>query len=1187
MYLKKMELFGFKSFAEKTELNLSPGITAIIGPNGCGKSNLVDAVRWALGEQSVKSLRGTRMEEIIFSGSEDRKQLNFAEVSLSFAGASEFLNLDYDEITITRRLFRSGDSEYYINKSPCRLKDVTELFLDTGLGKDVYSVIGQGRVDEIINNRPEERREIFEEAAGIFKYKMRKREARRRLDETRENMVRVQDLIFELETQIEPLQSQAEVTRQYRDLKQRIEDEERKLLSYHLIQAREQLNKINKQLQTVNDALVASAAEGGMHEKEIQDLKNIIHDQQNQKKELEQKLSEASRILEQQENELKILLERENRFQERIEQNRQRSKQLEMLIEELAAQKTRTEEELQAKEKILIEQDKALAALREDMARLEESALPDEVEQQQQRIYQAGSKKEAAASTVEELKRRLERIKTQKQSLQEEEAGLKEKINQSKNNTASLKKRKQSLNAELTTAEGSEKELAEEVENFRQNLEKKNEEEQSKKETLHGLNSRLNLLQEQDSALSGYYRGVREVMQARSSMPGIIGPVADLIEIDKKYVQAVESSVGGALQYLIAKTEKDVHSAIGYLKKHNLGWATFLPLDILHKASDPLERYSGWRDLEGVIGKASDLVKVDSAYQNVVNYLMASILVCRNLEEASKAAHFIKHSCRVVTLEGEMINPGGIIRGGSVAKRSAGMPLGRRKEIETLQEQQSAASGELSKISAEVSNLRSKLAESEGKLADAAAKRQKLLDQMNSLVSEIDTLQNEQGVLNDRLQAGETAYRELEDEETEINERISNLQSDIESYIAEIDSLESELAGKKDKYHKYLEDKKQLEQEITSVLVRISSYQEQREALTNRIKETEDNINKPSAEITEKAQEYEKLKQDLTDNHTQQQNIRSKIEELNEEKASLITELDGITKQLNNKEAELIDLEEKDRRRQNQSARQGKRERQLSMEQTRLQTEINYQEMRYLEMFHNLDLVQLNDDYDPEESNQQVENLKEDLEALGEVNLGAIEELSRLEERIQFLKDQKEDLQEGENSLIKVLNEIDQRMEYYFKSAFETINENFEQTFQELFEGGKAMLKVTDEHNILESGIEIAAQPPGKKLQNINLLSAGEKVLTAIALVFAILRFKPAPFYLLDEVESALDDANLSRFTKFLKKPSIKAQFIMITHRKRTMEESDVLYGVTMPEPGISRLISLQIEDQKITTRES
>ncbi len=1182
MYLKRMELFGFKSFAEKSELTLSPGIAAVIGPNGCGKSNIVDAVRWALGEQSVKSLRGTRMEEIIFSGSESRKALNFAEVSLTFDGAGDFLNLEYDEVTITRRLFRSGDSEYYINKSPCRLKDITELFMDTGLGKDVYSVIGQGRVDEIISSRPEERREIFEEAAGILKYKMRKKEAGRRLDETRENLIRVQDLIYELETQIEPLQEQAEVTRRYRALQQNVEEQEKKLLSYNLQQSRQQLSKVNKQLQSVNDALLSSAAQGSLHEKEIQDLKSQLQDQLRLKKEQEQKLNEISRSLEQRESEQRVLLERDNRFREQLEQNSQRVKQLDLLMEEYAAQKKRAEEDLLEKKENLEQLNGGLEELRAALAEHEASAMAGEVEKRQEEIYKTGARREAAASTIEELKRRLERLQVQKQTYRDEESALNDKLAALKANSGALEKQKAELRDQLQRAEAAAEEESAEERKAGQVLEKTVAEEQKAKENMHGINSRLNLLLEQDSALSGYYRGVREVMQSRSSLPGLVGPVADLISVDGQYVQAVESALGSSLQYLVAESEESVRGAIRYLKENNRGWATFLPLDILQRGADPLERHSGWRDLKGVVGKASELVTVDPPYQKAVDYLMSAILVCRTLEDASAAARFIKYSCRVVTLDGEMINPGGIIRGGSLPKRNAGMPLGRRKEIEELQNQKKTLLEEIRAHGQKVSKAKQYLAEAEIKAAEAEKYRRSLEGQLDELQKKSEDVQREIGSLEDRLETGANNLRELESEDSELKQRMAKLNCELEKCKQDIEEFEKELIGVKEEYRQFLEEKNSLEQKITGVLVKISSYAEQRDSLTSRIEEIENNIKLPVAEKLEKNNDYERFQKELAENRKTRERISSEIEQLNDEKAGLIAGLESKNQQVNQIEADLIELEEKGRLRQTRLSRQEKRERQLSVEQTRLQTEINYQEMRFREQFRNLDLVTFEGDFDPDESKIMVDNLKEDLEALGEVNLGAIDELARLEDRINFLKDQKDDLHKGEASLQKVLAEIDQRMEHYFGSAFEKIKENFKKTFEELFEGGKVFLKLTDPDNMLESGIEIIAQPPGKKLQNISLLSAGEKVLTAIALVFAILRFKPAPFYLLDEVESALDDANLTRFTKFLKNSISQAQFILITHRKRTMEEAEVLYGVTMPEPGISRLMSLKIEDNLI-----
>lgn len=1183
MYLKRMELFGFKSFAEKSELDFSPGIAVVIGPNGCGKSNLVDAVRWALGEQSVKSLRGARMDEVIFSGSESRKALNFAEVSLTFADAGTFLNLDYNEITVTRRLFRTGDSEYYINKSPCRLKDITELFLDTGLGKDVYSVIGQGKVDEIINSRPEERREIFEEAAGILKYKLRKREARRRLEETRENLVRVQDLIFELETQIEPLQSQAEITHHYRALRQRVEHEEKNLLSFRLQGSRAQLNQVNKQLQVVNDALIAVAAQSGLLEEELQNLKSQQQLCHRAKVEQEQKLNALTRSVEYQDSELRLLRERESRHQEQLAQNKQRVQQVDHLLAELAEKKSLSERDLLARTENLDLAETKLEGLQLALVELEAGVLSKELEEQQEKIYQAGARKESALSTIEELNRRLERLQLQKNSLEEERGDLQQKLSQLQESREAMLAQAEDVREQLAAAKAQEKEAVERQEQEKKDSLNLSAQEQKKKEALYGINSRLNLLQEQEATLTGYYRGVKEIMQIQSSLPCVFGPVVDLVSVDEKYIQAIEFALGGSLQYIVAATEDAVREAIRFLKDNNRGWATFLPLDILRPAADPLERYPGWRDLDGVLGKASELVKTDPAYQKAVDYLMASILVCRNLEDASKAARFIKHSCRVVTLDGEVINPGGSIRGGSLPKRDASLPLGRRKEIDALRKQQALSEADLSKISAELNKARDKFVDAGNSVAKAAECRQKLQEQLVILQNKTETVMREESIQVERYQAGQIISGQLAAEHAESSQRLTSLQQQVEMCNHDTRHLENELAGKKESYQRFLDEKKQFETNITETLVKINSYQEQLETLVARIKELTENFNKPTLEKQEKNLEFEKIQRELIDNQAAQKRIAAALADLNEEKAGLIVELESRNKLANQIETALMELEEKGKRLQSQNYRQEKRERELSVEQTRLQTEINYQEIRFKELFRTLDLALLDTDYNQEESQRLVDNLKEDMEALGEVNLGAIEELARLEERINFLKSQQEDLHNGEIALGKVLAEIDQRMEFYFTRAFETIGNNFSQTFQELFDGGKVILNLSDKNNILEAGIEIVAQPPGKKLQNISLLSAGEKVLTAIALVFAILRFKPAPFYLLDEVESALDDTNLARFTSFLKQSSEQAQFILISHRKRTMEGASVLYGVTMPEPGVSRLVSLKMEHNKIS----
>jgi chromosome segregation protein len=1179
MYLKRLELFGFKSFADKTELEFSGGIAAVIGPNGCGKSNLVDAVRWVLGEQSAKALRGSRMEEIIFSGSDSRKPLNFAEVSLTFNEAGAHLNLDYNEITVTRRLFRSGESEYYINKSPCRLKDITELFLDTGIGKEIYSVIGQGRVEEIINSRPEDRREIFEEAAGILKYKLRKKEARRRLEETRENLVRVQDLIFELETQVEPLIAQAEVTGRYRELRRRIDGLEKELLSYHLQHTREALRKIERQWSGVADALASTAAQGGLMEERCHELKQQQQEQSRAREEVERKLALVSREIEQQESELRLLRDREGRHREQLEQGARRLHKLEEDAGLFQAEKTGKEHELHLKQEAAAAEQERCAALRRELELLEQSSLINEVEEQQQRLYRAVTRQKTAETAVRELVQQEERLSQRKRSLDADREELARRLGLFKPYGEALKAGRDDLAEQAAAASALLSHEAQRLEELRRKLAALAQEEQQHREEMRGVKSRLQLMQEQEAALSGYYRGVREILQARSSLPGIVGPVVDLLTVDEAYTRAIETALGGGLQFIVADTEKAAKEAIRFLKEGNRGWATFLPLDTIRLFPSGLERYQGWRGLEGVLGKASELVRVPLPYQKIADYLLGSIVICRDLEGASRTARFIGYSCRVISLDGDMINPGGAIRGGSIPRRNAGLPLGRRREIESLEEEQAALHKKMASGAEKIESARRELARAEESFQRAASHKAELEEKLQTARREEEGRVKEEEFFKERLDGLNDALRSLDEEEAELKRRREAFKLQEQACLQEISLVEAELAGKKELYQRSLAEKKELENALTTALVGLNSCQEQEQALMGVLAKLETDLSRLRQERLEKQDEAEQIRAELVKNKALQDKAAAALEQLQQRAAGLIAALDEQKKEASLLAAAVVDCEEQERQWRTLMARLEKRERFLAVEQARLKTEIEFQLKRFEELFRSRETVPVPPDFDALESEQELRALKEDLEGLGEVNLGAIEELKRLQERINFLKGQQDDLHKGELSLRRVLAEIDQRMEECFNASFEQIGANMQQVFSELFHGGQVLLRLTDPRDVLESGIEIVAQPPGKRLQNISLLSTGEKVLTAVALIFAILRFKPAPFYLLDEIESALDDVNLARFTAYLKQASREAQFILITHRKRTMEEADVLYGVTMPETGVSRLVSMKLEE--------
>lgn len=1180
MYLKQMELFGFKSFADKTEMEFGPGISAVIGPNGCGKSNLVDAVRWALGEQSVKALRGTRMEEIIFSGSETRKALNFAEVSLTFAGAGAHLNLEYDEVTVTRRLYRSGDSEYYLNKSPCRLKDITELFLDTGVGKDIYSIIGQGRVEEIISSKPEDRREIFEEAAGILKYKLRKREARRRLEETRENLVRVQDLVYELETQVEPLQAQAVVTKQYRALKSQADQAEKMLLTYRIQNAQLELTEVERQLAGVADSLTEAATQEVLREEQLHEIKNMEQEQQLTRAALEEKLNRITREIEQQEGELRLFTERENRFVEQQGQSQSRAAQLKSSISRLDEQKKSFETEGNHKKEAYIQEQETVSRLQQQLADLEKSSLLAEVEERQQRLFKARSQLESAEAAEKELTPQLERLEPKKAELQQEKEQLRQE-------NAALQSRKddyavhrEAQQRQLETAEAALKKEEQERDSLQQDLSKLLQTEQQNREELRGVNSRLQLLQEQEASMGGYYRGVREIMQAEAALPGIVGPVVDLLMVEESYIRAIESALGSGLQFIVTATEEAAKQAIRFLKEGNRGWATFLPLDTLRPAQSGLERYPGWRDLEGALGTAAELVRVDPGHQKAVEYLLGTIVICSDLETASRIARFIRFSCRIISLEGDVINPGGAIRGGSMPRRNAGQPLGRRKEIEALEQELAALHKKRLSGEEKIADTRQKISLAEENVSAGKSRRAQSAEQLAKLDRAGEGLDKEEQYLQERRQRTETSLQQLEAEKTEINRRLDGLAQRRGACWAEIELLQAELEGKKELYQRSLAEKKELDTALTAALVLMNRYREQEQVLAESFRKAVDEMARLQEERAAAEQEIEKYAAELAGLHDARRRTADALQQLQQDSAARMVELEEHKKQTGQTRSMLAELEEQEKRWRGRQGRLEKRERQLSLDQARLQAEVSYQQLRYREIFRSSDLVELEFDFDPASSDLLVQSLKEDLDALGEVNLGAVEELERLQGRIDFLNNQQDDLKKGELSLRRVLAEIDQRMALFFTKTFETIGQNMQQVFSELFHGGTVMLKLTDPNNVLESGIEIVAQPPGKTLQNISLLSTGEKVLTAVSLLFAILRHKPAPFYLLDEVESALDDVNLTRFSAYLKRASDKAQFVLITHRKRSMEEAGILYGVTMPESGVSRLVSLKLEDK-------
>lgn len=1183
MYLKRVELIGFKSFYEKTELEFGPGIAVVVGPNGCGKSNLADAIRWALGEQSSKSLRGGRMEEIIFSGTQQRKPLNLAEVSLTFSGVGSSLNLDYEEVTVTRRLYRSGESEYLLNKTPCRLKDITGLFLDTGVGKDFYSVIGQGRIEEIINSRPEERREIFEEAAGILKYKLRKKEAQRRLDETRENMTRVQDVIYELELQIEPLRDQAELARKYRFVQDQVNSSKRELLAYRIWLYKNQCEQMELKLHRSSAAVSAAVAEAGRREEQLFELKQRLQEQTGVLKVAEQELNQKVREIEQMEGKLQLLRERNTRYREQLQETGNLHRSCADEANRLTGLSEQLEQELEHKRLAIGKEQERRCRLEQDLKQFEEGNLLKGLEQQQQALLQVTSRYNAAEAAVRELTLQQERGDKRGEAFRQEEEEISHKLSSVLSTQEELKSKLDSCRRQVAGLESSCQEGLGKIQELAGRLEAAQKKQQEEREELRSLDSRLQLLREQEADLSGYYRGVKAVIQASQAgkpvLTGIIGPVVDLVTVEEKYLRAVEVSLGSGLQYIVTSTGEAAREAIGFLKERNLGWATFLPLDTITVYPSGLDRHPQWKNQEGALGKLAEFVNTGSGYRRIVDYLLGNVAVCRDLETASRVARIIKYSCQVISLQGEVINPGGSMRGGSLPKRSAGL-LGRRHEIDSLQKERDGFEQQQLQTSRQVNYLQEKIASLKAAQEESNRQLEEQQGQLARLFKLDGDLAQNRRYLEDRLKTIKSAREEYLEEQAALTARLQAARQQARDYKLKLAGVQQALEGEKGLYEQGLARKEQLEKELTGCLINLSSLQEQKRSLKEKLAQAAGEKQRITREMENQQAREEKINLALEDNLAGQEEIRRQLEQQGKLLVVSTDQMEQKQEEVRRLGLKLADLETGDQKWRERLQRLERRKQQLDLEQTRLQAELKLWSLRYSELFGEEEPAAPVPDFNPEQVEEKMGSLTEQLELLGEVNLGAIEELSRLEERIAFLHRQLEDLRQGEQSLHKVLAEIDQHMARYFTRTLELINDNFLTVFEDLFGGGKAYLELTDPDHLLESGVEIIAQPPGKKLQSITLLSTGEKVLTALALIFAILLHKPAPFYLLDEVESALDETNLGKFTGYLQKLSGQAQFILITHRKRTMETADIIYGVTMSEPGISKLVSVKIGEK-------
>ena len=1182
MLLKSVEMQGFKSFADKIYLDFNPGITAIVGPNGSGKSNISDAIRWVMGEQSVKTLRGSKMEDVIFSGTQNRKPMGFAEVSLTLDNSKGFFTLDYEEITVTRRVYRSGESEYFINRVGCRLKDIHELFMDTGLGREGYSIIGQGKIDEILSNKSEDRRQIFEEAAGITKYKYRKNEAERKLSHTTENLTRIKDIMTELENQIGPLFEQSEKAKKYLKLRDELKVIEINLSVVKIDKIKAELENITQNLTQTDAEIEKIRVKVEENEKAVNDFYEKIQKWNEEMEECRENEKNIIASIADSNSRISVLLSDIGHYEESISkldetvsgyvsEAENAEKQLASLEEELEKFEAKAAEIKSVKEI----NEKSIAEI-QSLTQTQNTLLEDikseiiekssEINREKERILNSGilktSFEERKASVTEELASKAEDYKR----LSENVSNLKEKMNLRK---AEIEKIEADRSFVLKELEKNRTERA----NF---ISTANDIEFKLIKKL----SKVNVLEDMEKNFDGFAGSVKAVMNAEKGQINnakIYGPFAKLLEVSNEYIVAIDTALGNAGQNIVVETEQDAKAAIEYLKRQKAGRATFLPVSTVKARNTDV---SAVKNMEGYIDIASNLVSVDKKYDAVKSSLLGAIIVADNIDNAIKIAKKSDYKIKIVTLSGEVMQTGGAMSGGSFNK-SVGF-LSRTAEIETIE--------------AEIKALENELTDMKNRADETAIKIQNYTDTLELDNKELAALNDEYirekadfGHGNAFLENVTQAKNQIESEISSINESLKKIEVDNNERRNHIASLEEEIAkleGEVSKEQQGFEVLMQKSREFSSKLLEISIE--------------ENSCNKDIVSQKEKVQLAAQLIKSIADKTENSENEKNEIslkitaakQEIEASRVN-VSSLEATTKAANERLNELManksDAEEKIRTLQKDVSGTNDTMVGLSRQKAKLESKKALSESELEGIFSRLwDEYELtysqaadcaDENADLTNAEKDIASLKSKIKNLGNINIDAIESYRDVKERYDFMLVQTNDLEKAKVDLEKIIAEMLTVMKTQFAQQFEIINRNFTKVFAELFGGGIANLSLADPDNLLESGIEIEAQPPGKKLQRLSLLSGGERALTAIALLFAILNVRPTPFCILDEIEAALDDVNVNRYADYLRKYSEKAQFIVITHRRGTMESANVLYGVTMQERGVSKLLSLNIDE--------
>ena len=1179
MYLKSIEIHGFKSFANKIKFEFHNGITGIVGPNGSGKSNVADAVRWVLGEQKVKQLRGSKMEDVIFAGTENRKPLGFAYVAITLDNSDHKLDVDYEEVTVSRRLFRSGESEYMINGTQVRLKDVNELFYDTGIGKEGYSIIGQGQIDQILSGKPEERRELFDEAAGIVKFKRRKNQALKKLDDENQNLVRVQDILAELERQVGPLEKQCEKAKKYLLFKDDLKKYDVNMFLVEMEDIKNRLSDLDKKLEIATLDMNSSNEEFENIKKQYTKLEADLEEINNSIEAKKTMSTDTVLKIEKLEGRILVLKEQINSAKNNEEFIATRVNAISSDIAQKEKNLTELCKEKDDNENVIQETIKSQSEITTDI-----SVIKEEIENFDKEIAEHKAEIIEILNSKSMIKSKLQRCDTLLEQINIRKSQLNQKLIEFQSEKENQESKIEELKAELDKVNYSIDELNKTVSEYRNDLNDLRVENSKitksiseNRERYYKSKSNLEALKNITERYEGYGNSIKKVMELKENKKGIIGVVADIIKVEKKYEVAIETALGGNIQNIVTDTETTAKEIIEYLKKNKYGRATFLPLSSMTKKTG-FNNEDVFSD-KGVLGLACDLVEIKKEYEGVTKYLLGKVVVVDTIDNAIALERKYRYSLRIVTLEGEYLNIGGSISGGAFKNNSN--LLGRRREIEEL----------------------------ENKLKDLKNEKENLDKNLIENRSKTSVLNDELDKINKALQEQNIAKNTLELNLKQAKDRKNNIDTEYQEYTAESGNIASEIGNINN-------NSLELNKELTNVEDRNSELEElikqksnNMDSINAKLVEKTSLLEEINIEISSLKQKHEFLCEKIQNSNNQISDLKNELEQIknnssenNNEISARIETIDGITKEIEEgrKLIEKLNLEIEDlknaKEKQNKDHKEffDKREElssritQLDKEIYRLnsqkenlqeknETKINYMWNEYEITYRNA--VELRDESlnDKAELRNSIANLKRQIKELGDVNVNAIEEFKEINERYQFMKEQHEDLMRAKDNLLKIIDELEVGMRKQFKEKFAEIQVEFDKVFKELFGGGAGVIELTEADDILDAGINIISQPPGKKLQNMMQLSGGEKALTAICLLFAIQNLKPSPFCLLDEIEAALDGSNVIRFAEYLHKLTENTQFIVVTHRRGTMGCADRLYGITMQEKGVSALVSVDL----------